>query len=120
MAIIITSWIVGVNFVRLIWARVFGTESTSSDLNTHYFFVKPLNNLANFTLIFNGLGIIQSIVVLFQLTIGYDAWALAVFTMAGDCGLVLFSNCKDIPDKEIYGSVSKTAWLTNLFNRFNT
>jgi len=56
--IIIMSCIFGVNFVRLIYARVFGTTSTSSSFNSHYFFVKPLNNVANFTMIFNGIDMI--------------------------------------------------------------
>jgi hypothetical protein len=84
LAIIITSFIVGVNFIRLIYARIFGTLSTASDFNIHYFFVKPLNTVANFTIIFNFFDIILCIVVLFQFNVGNDAWALAVFTMVMD------------------------------------
>lgn len=96
IAIIITSFVVGVNFVRIIYARIFGTMSTSSNFNIHYFFVKPLNNVANFTLIFNGIDIILCIIVLFDFTVGNDAWALAVFTMANDCLLSLFQLIKII------------------------
>jgi len=82
LAIIITSFVVGVNFVRLIYSKIFGTSSTSVDFNAHYFFVKPLNTIANFTVIFNVLDVILSIIVIFDFNVGNDAWALAVFSMA--------------------------------------
>jgi hypothetical protein len=83
-----------VNFVRLLYSRVFGTTSTSSSFNEHYFFVKPLNNMANFTMIFNGIDIILSIIVIFDFNVGSDAWALAVFTMANNCLLGIFQIAK--------------------------
>lgn len=94
IAIIIGSFIVGVNFVRIIYSRIFGTMSTSAEFNAHYFFVKPLNNVANFTMIFNGIDLILNIVVLFQFQVGDDAWALAVFSMANNCLLGLFQLVK--------------------------
>jgi hypothetical protein len=55
LGLIITSFIVGANFVRLIYSSVFGTLSTSADFTSQYFFVKPLNIIANFTLILTGI-----------------------------------------------------------------
>jgi len=81
LMIIITSFIVGVNFMRLIYSKIFGTKATSVDFNAYYFFVKPLNTVANFTTVFNGIDIVLSIIVLFDFNVGTDAWALAVFTM---------------------------------------
>lgn len=83
LGIIWTSFIVGVNFSRLIYSKVFGTISTSAEFTSHYFFVKPLNNMANFTLILTGVEIILCLVNLFEFSVGQDAWMLSV------CGLVL-------------------------------
>jgi hypothetical protein len=94
LTIIISSFVFGVNFVRLIYAKVFGTASTSSNFSAHYFFVKPLNNVANLTLIFTGLDVILCMIVLFDFNVGNDAWALAVFTMANDFVLILFQIAK--------------------------
>jgi hypothetical protein len=83
LGIIWSSFIVGVNFVRLIYSKVFGTVSTSATFNAHYFFVKPLNNMANFTLILTGFQIILCIVTMFEFSVGEDAWMLSV------CGLII-------------------------------
>ena len=100
-AIIILSWGIGVNFVRLLFCGVFGTKSTRSDLHTHYFFIKPLNNIANMTLIFNAIDIVSGIITIFSFTVGNDAWALAVFTMCGNCVLCLFQLVKNIQLKKM-------------------
>ena len=83
LTVISISFIVGVNFVRLIYSKVFGTLSTSASFTDHYFFVKPLNNMANFTLILTAVQIILCIVTLFEFSVGQDAWMLAV------CGLII-------------------------------
>lgn len=92
--LVITSWITGVNFIRLIYCSVFGTESTSTELHTHYFFVKPLNTVANITMVFNGIDVIAAIIVIFEYQVGRDAWALAIFTMIGNAVLCLFQLAK--------------------------
>mmetsp|Transcript_27141 Transcript_27141/g.31317 ORF Transcript_27141/g.31317 Transcript_27141/m.31317 type:complete len:172 (-) Transcript_27141:122-637(-) len=94
LSIIIVSFVVGVNFVRLIYSKIFGTLSTSTAFSTHIFFVKPLNNMANFTLILTGIQIILCIIVLFQFSVGKDAWALAVFGLASNFILALFQIVK--------------------------
>jgi len=38
--------------VRLLYSSICGTIRTNTELNQHYFFVKPLNNLANFNVFF--------------------------------------------------------------------
>mmetsp|Transcript_1640 Transcript_1640/g.1813 ORF Transcript_1640/g.1813 Transcript_1640/m.1813 type:complete len:216 (+) Transcript_1640:911-1558(+) len=94
LAIIITSFVVGVNFVRLIYARIFGTSSTGVDFNIHYFFVKPLNTVANFTIVFNAIDMILCIIVLFDFNVGNDAWALSVFQMIINGVMCLFQLAK--------------------------
>ena len=94
LSIIITSFIVGVNFVRLIYAKVFGTLSTAAAFSAHYFFVKPLNNVANFTLVLTAFQVILCIVVLFEFTVGQDAWMLAVLGLIINFVLSLFQMVK--------------------------
>lgn len=94
LGLVITSWIVGVNFIRLIFCSVFATKSTTTDLHSQGFFVRPLNNMANITMVFNGIDFVSCMVVLFSFTVGNDAWALAVFAASGDCVLCLFQLVK--------------------------
>ena len=94
LSLIIWSFMFGVNFVRLIYSRVFGTISTSAEFASQLFFVKPLNNMANFTLILTCAQIILCIVVLFDFVLGNDAWALGVFGLGINFLLALFQLVK--------------------------
>jgi len=94
LGIIITSFFVGVNFVRLVYSKVFGTVSTAAQLNSHYFFVKPLNNMANFTLILTSFEIVLCIVCLFEFNVGDDAWMLSVVGMVFNFVLAIFQIIK--------------------------
>ena len=80
LSIVYISFVVGVNFVRLIYSKVFGSISTAAGFADHYFFVKPLNNMANFTLIFTGFQIFLWIVTLLEFAVGQDVWMLAVWS----------------------------------------
>lgn len=56
--IIWASFIVGVNFIRLLHSSAFGSGATSAGLNNHYFFLKPLNIMSCLTLVFTGFQIV--------------------------------------------------------------
>lgn len=88
--VIISSFIVGPNFIRLIYCKVFGTRSTSSDFNQHYFFVKPLNTIANFNLIFIGIHVLICIITLFSFPLSKDAWTIGAMGIALNLTLVIF------------------------------
>mmetsp|Transcript_23045 Transcript_23045/g.22912 ORF Transcript_23045/g.22912 Transcript_23045/m.22912 type:complete len:166 (+) Transcript_23045:3124-3621(+) len=94
LLIISTSFIVGVNFVRIIYSRAFGTLSTSASFSDHYFFVKPLNNIANFTLVLTIIEIILCIVTIFEFAVGQDAWMLAVMGLIFNFILILLQIIK--------------------------
>ena len=94
LGLIISSFVFGVNFVRLIYSKVFGTISTSAEFTSQLFFVKPLNNMANFTLILTWAQIILCIVVLFDFVVGNDAWGLGVFGLILNFLLALFQLVK--------------------------
>jgi hypothetical protein len=94
LGIIWTSFIVGVNFVRLIYSKVFGSTSTSAQFQNHYFFVKPLNNMANFTLILTAVEILLCIVNLFEFSVGQDAMMLSVSGLIINFILALFQLVK--------------------------
>lgn len=94
VALIICSFVFGVNFIRIIYSKIFGTLSTAADFTSHLFFVKPLNNMANFTAVLTIVQVILCIVVLFEFTVGTDAWALSVFGLIMNFILVLFQLVK--------------------------
>jgi len=84
------SFVFGANFIRVLYSRSFGTLRTSTDLNAHYFFVKPLNNIANFTLIHTGIQVILCAVNLYLFLIGDEAWSLSVLGIVINLTLFVF------------------------------
>ena len=66
----------------------------SNDFNEHYFFVKPLNNIANFTIILTCIHAILCMVVLFQFTIGQAAWSLGVIGIVFNFALIIMQIIK--------------------------
>jgi hypothetical protein len=89
-AIIGSSFVFGVNFIRFLYCRSFGCKSVWNDFNEQFFFVKPLNNMANFTVIMSAIQFILNFVVLFSFPIGKDAWTLAIFGLGLNAFLCLF------------------------------
>lgn len=84
------SFIVGVNFIRILYSHICATARTSNDFNQHYFFVKPLNNMANFNVFFIVVQIILCIVCLFLFTLQQEAWTISVMGIILNCVLLLF------------------------------
>ena len=83
------SFVFGVNFVRILYARVFGSKGTANDFNDHYFFVKPLNTLANFNIIFLAIQIVLCMVTLFIFVVSNGAWTIGIMGIALNFALIV-------------------------------
>jgi len=94
-ALVITSSIVGVNFIRLVYVKVFGVFSLAGGLGSQLFFVKPLNTIANFTLVLTCFQAILCVVLLIEFNVGDDIWSLAVIGLPFNLGLILFQIVKN-------------------------
>jgi hypothetical protein len=92
--LIVSTFLFGVNFIRIITSRVFGTLSTTNQLNNQYFYQKPLNNMANFTLIYTVLQAILCAVCLYLFILGQDAWSQAALGIIINLTLVIFQLVK--------------------------
>lgn len=88
------SFIVGVNFNRLLYSSICGTARTTNDFNVHYFFVKPLNNLANFNVFFLFIQIILCAVCVWIFTMNQEAWTIAVMGLVLNLTLIIFQIVK--------------------------
>ena len=106
--IIGTSFVVGVNFIRLLFARIYGTKSTSAELNQYTFFLKPLNNMANFTAILTAIQTLLCAVLIGTVGFGKDAWTLAVFGLALNLFLVLLALFKHFAVKRFLKAQQST------------
>ncbi|CAI2359515.1 unnamed protein product [Moneuplotes crassus] len=88
------SFLTGVNFSRLLYARSFGCLATGGSYTEHYFFVKPLNTMANFTLALTGVQIVLCVVSIFEFGVGQDVWMLAVIGLGVNLALVVMQLVK--------------------------
>lgn len=76
--------------MRILYAHICGTTKTNNDFNHHYFFVKPLNNIANFNVFFLIVQVILCIVSLFLFTIQQEAFTIAVMGIILNLLLFIF------------------------------
>jgi hypothetical protein len=88
--IVYGSFIVGVNFIRLIYCRICAKKATWTDLNEYYFFVKPLNNMANLNVIITAIQFVLCFSCLFIFITGSDEWVLGLIGMIINAILILF------------------------------
>jgi hypothetical protein len=84
------TFIIGPNFYRFSYSRVFGTLSTSNDLNKQIYFVQPMNNVAMFTIVLTGIMAGLNIVCLFVFRIGDDIWNLSVLGLLINLTMIIF------------------------------
>jgi hypothetical protein len=101
------SFFVGVNFIRLIYCRVFGLRLTWNDFNQQFFFVKPLNNMSNFTAILTAIQFLLNFVVLFEFPLGEDAWILGIFGMVFNSILIMFQLVRYFQSRRFFRKYQK-------------
>lgn len=88
--VIIGTFFFGANWIRLLYSKIFGTITTANEFNAHYFFVKPLNNISNFTLAINFIQMILCIACLIIFTLGKDAWMIGLMGLMLNLLLAIF------------------------------
>ena len=106
-SIIGISYIVGPNFYRLLYSRVFGSKCMANEFNEYYFFVKPMNNIANFTLILTVIQAILCMINLFNFSIGEDTWGLSVLGIILNGTMIIFQLVKIIQTRRFVKKYEK-------------